>query len=268
MSTPVSPLVSTLLTFGDARQFREWPNYLELGFSREDIPDLIRLATDTTLHLADSESLAVWAPIHAWRVLGQLATIEAIEPLLPLLHDLDDSDWAGEELPQVYGMIGPAALAVLTHYLADAEHDVWARILAAHSIERIPAHHPRARSACIAALSQQLEQFRDNDPTLNGFLISYLLDLEAVEEAPLMERALAADCVDLSIAGDWEDVQVELGLKTERTTPRPRLHLIPPLLLPPTDTVKAKTIKEKSAAKAKAKRKQAKTSRKKNKHRK
>jgi hypothetical protein len=268
MSTPYSPPASSLLTFGDVRLFEEWPNYLELGFSHEHIPDLIRLATDTKLHLADSESAEVWAPVHAWRTLGQLAASEAVEPLLPLFHELDDSDWAGEELPEVYGMIGPAALPALTSYLADSGHEMWPRVMVGHSIERIAAHHPSARPACITALSQQLQQFRDTDPSLNAFLISYLLDLKAVEAAPLMEQAFAANSVDLSIAGDWEDIQVSLGLKAERTTPRPPLHLFPPLTLPAMPMTKAKTSKNTAAAKSKAKRKQAKASRKKNKQRK
>jgi hypothetical protein len=40
----------------------------------------------------------------------------------------------------------------------------------------------------------------------------------------VMERAFAADRVDISIPGDWEDVQVELGLIEERQTPRPQYH--------------------------------------------
>ncbi len=33
-----------------------------------------------------------------------------------------------------------------------------------------------------------------------------------------MEQAFAAGLVDESVAGDWEDVQIELGLKDERET--------------------------------------------------
>jgi hypothetical protein len=56
------------------------------------------------------------------------------------------------------------------------------------------------------------------------FIISSLLNLEAVEAAPVMERAFAADRVDISIPGDWEDAQIELGLMQERQTPRPQYH--------------------------------------------
>jgi hypothetical protein len=80
-----------------------------------------------------------------------------------------------------------------------------------------------ARDECVAALTRQLERSPETEPTLNGFVISYLLELEAVESAPQIERAFAADRVDLTVAGDWEDVQVRLGLKRTRESPRPRL---------------------------------------------
>ncbi len=268
MNTPYSPLVAELLTFGDARQFPAWPNYVERGFGHEHVPELIRLATDSKLHMADSDSLSIWAPVHAWRTIGQLAAVEAVEPLLALFHELDNSDWAAEELPEVYGMIGPAAIPALTRYLADAMHGLWPRITAARSFERIAAHYPSARPDCIVVLSHQLEGFANSDPELNAFLISYLLDLSAINAAPVMERAFAAKRVDLSVAGDWEDVQIALGLKATRETPRPRLHLFPPPLVPLVPTGKAKSSADKAAAKAKAKRKQAKASRKKNKQRK
>jgi len=59
--------VSKLLTLGDCRQMRQWPDYLALRIGPEHIPDLIRMIQDEELNQADSESLEVWAPVHAWR---------------------------------------------------------------------------------------------------------------------------------------------------------------------------------------------------------
>jgi Protein of unknown function (DUF1186) len=268
MSTSYSSPVSELLTFGDCRDFREWPNYLDLGLGPEHVPELIEMATDEELNWADSESLEVWAPVHAWRALGQLRAVSAVEPLLRLFHELDDSDWVGEELPQVYGMIGREAIPALARYLDDASHGLWPRVTAATSLERIAAGDPSARDECVSVLSRQLERFTENDPILNGFLISYLVTLRAVEAAPLMERAFAADRVDLSIPGDWEDVQVELGLKATRETPRTYGPLFPMLDAPERDESHQRANPEKAAAKKKkAKRKQARASRKKNRKR-
>ena len=208
--------VEVLLTLGDPRKLSDqWLDYSEYGIGSEHIPDLVQLATDSELHWANSESVEVWSSLHAWRALGQLRAEEAIEPLLNLFHELEEDDWAGEELPRVYGMIGAAAIPALTAYLADTSRDVSPRISAAHALAEIGMSHAEARDACVAAIAQQLERFRRNDRELNGFLVNYLIDLDATETAPLMKRAYAARRVDKMICGDWEDVQVALGLKSD-----------------------------------------------------
>ena len=82
--------------------------------------------------------------------------------------------------------------------------------------------HPASRVAAVAALAGVLGNFAEpgRDPALNGFLASELVHLRAVEAAPVMQRAFAAGMVDERVAGDWEDVQIELGLKEERDTPK------------------------------------------------
>ena len=211
--------VDALLTLGDLQEsHHQWLDYSEYGIGADHIPDLIQLATDSELHGADSESLEVWAPIHAWRALGQLRAEEAIAPLLNLFHELEEDgwgDWVGEELPRVFGLIGAAAIPALTAYLADTSRDVSPRISAAQALFDIAMSNAEAQEACVAAFTHQLEAFRKNDRELNGFLIWYLMDLHAIEAVPLIKRAYAARRVDKMVVGDWEDVQVELGLKSD-----------------------------------------------------
>jgi hypothetical protein len=216
--------VSDLLTLGDCREMRIWPDYLAMGIDSEHIPDLIRMVEDDELNRAHSDSLEVWAPAHAWRALGQLRAEAAVEPLIRLLYRIDEfhDDWVGEEVPDVFGMIGSAAIPALTDYLMELAHGLWARAAAAHGLAEIGKRHPEARDDCVAALTQVLEGFADHDPTLNGLVISFLVDLKGIEAAPVMERAFAADCVDISILGDWEDAQIELGLLAGRQTPPPQ----------------------------------------------
>lgn len=211
--------VDVLLTLGDPHELSwQWTDYSKYGIGAEHIPDLIQLVTDSELYRADSESLEVWAPIHAWRALGQLQAEEAIDPLLNLFHELEEDGWAewtGEELPRVFGLIGAAAIPALTAYLADTSRNISPRICAAQALFEIATSHAEARDACVAALTRQLEIFGKNDRELNGFLIGYLIDLHAVEAAPLMQRAFAARRVDKMVVGDWEDVQVALGLEPD-----------------------------------------------------
>lgn len=221
MSSTYTGPVAKLLTYGDCHDSRTWPDYAELGLTPAHISELIKMATDEKLLRAESDGLEVWAPIHAWRTLGELHSEEAIEPLLRLFHEHEHSDWVGEELPIVFGMIGPKALHALAHYLADDSHGTFARVTAAHGLERIGNAYPEANERCRLALTEQLERFQNNDPTLNGLLIGYLTDLKAAEALPVVKQAFDNDSVDLMVVGDLEDVEIEFQVRQHRSTPRP-----------------------------------------------
>jgi hypothetical protein len=214
------PPLAELFKLGEASRSHDWPDYLSIGLGPEHVPDLIRLAVDSELNQAPRDSSEVWVPVHAWRALGQLRAAEAVEPLTQLLPLIDEKmdDWVGEELPRVFALIGAPAVAPLGKYLSDGSHPEGARITAARGLSEIAARHPEVRSACVSLLAAQLKKFQENGKTLNGCIISDLVDLEAVEHASLMEQTFAAGRVDLFVGGDWEDTQIELGLKRERTT--------------------------------------------------
>ncbi len=193
-----------------------------LGLDRAHIPELIRMATDAELNGGPADSPIVYAPIHAWRALGHLRAEEAVVALLGLLRRIeeDQDDWVGEDLPKVLGEIGPAAIQPVTDYLADSSHGEWARVAAAKTIEMIAKSHPAIRADCVTRLCAQLVRCDEQPEILNTFLISPLLELKAVEALAEIERAFASGRVDESVNGDWEDAQIELGLKTTREHPR------------------------------------------------
>jgi hypothetical protein len=269
-----SPPVDGLLAYGDCRTMRDWPDYLRLGLTSEHVPELIRMATDDDLHFADSAGLEVWAPVHAWRALGQLRAEEAVQPLIGLLERFDDEiegdEYVLSDLPTVFGLLGQAAIPALTAYLQNDKHLDRSRITAAASLQSVAEHDPTVRDEVVAILKQQLEQFDVQDEGLNGFLISDLVDLKAAEALPAIEQAFAAGAVDEMIMGDWEDVQIAFGLKTERETPRRNYFqesFLPKLKEsdPPLDETKRLRLPDRrDAKKEKSKRKQAKKMRKKN----
>ncbi len=269
------PPVERLLTYGESDRITpdEWPDYRELGLGPEHVPDLIQMATDEALNEADAESTEVWAPLHAWRALGQLRAVEAVEPLLELFDRLEDDDWVHEELPVVFGLIGPRALPALAAYLADLSHTDSSRISASRSIEEIGKKWPDARGEALAMLEERLSRFEENKPDVNAFLVEALVELEAKEAAPLIERAFAEGYVDPMVMGDWEDVQIELGLKsTEEVAPKQGRKWSESLLPSPqaseTFTPASSQVTHKhKAAQKKAKSKMAKLSRKKNRRR-
>ncbi len=198
-----------------------WPNYVEeVGLTPEHVPELIRMMADEALNEAGEDSLEVWAPVHAWRSLGQLRAEEAVEPLLTTLFKNRDADWEREEIPCVLGLIGESAITPLTTYLAKRRHKEWTRISATESIERIAKSNPELKARCLEVLAHQLKDYVRGPRSLNGFLVSSIVELEGTDYAELMGEAYGAGRVDETICGTWPNVQIDMGLaKEEDFTP-------------------------------------------------
>ena len=289
MATTYASPVDKLLTYGSLENetSEEWPDYLALGLGPEDIPELIRMATDTSLMTEDTTIEEFFAPVHAFRALGQLHAEAASEPLLTLFDNYEDSEWIIEDLPIAYGMIGPAAIPALAAHVADRSKEEFSRSIASNGLVEIAKTHPEVRSEVISTISKQLESFDEQEPELNGSLIADLGHLKAVETLPLIERAFNADAVDEMIVG-LDDVLVDFGLKERKPWPEPVLAPVSPLrqvissamLLRHDEDEHEHTISEpvaapirvrishKSAASQKNKSKMAKQSRKKNRRKK
>ena len=204
-----------------------WPNYLDLGITSGHIPELLRILDEIEEFWPDVDvenAPESYAPIHAWRALGQLRAEQAIPKLIELIvwNEEEFSDWMMDDIPEVMGMIGPAAIPSLREYLLKSDKLEWASVTLAHGLAEIGHRHPEQHDACVDVLQSALALYETNSETVNAFLISYLADLKAVEAAPLVEKAYHADAVDLSVLGDFEDFQIQLGLLEERQTPPPR----------------------------------------------
>ena len=218
--TPYTAPVDQLLTIGEADLLtvEKWPDYLALGIGPEHIPDLLRMANDEELNNAESDSVEVWAPVHAVRALGQLRDESTIEPLLKLLTVYEDEGWVLEEMPGVFELIGPAAIPALSAYLADASHRIYTRGSASTALSTIAERYPEHRTVSIEAIARTLERFEENDPELNAFMIGDLARIKAVDTLPLIEKAFEAEKVDDFII-DLDYTLVRLGLKEPEEMP-------------------------------------------------
>ena len=102
-----------LLSLGEARPIdaSKWLAYrADVGLTDEHVSELTRVACDPVLNGAETDSKEVWAPVHAWRALGQLRAAAAVEPLLRYLARVEDDDSVSVDFPLVFGMIGYPAL--------------------------------------------------------------------------------------------------------------------------------------------------------------
>lgn len=200
--------VLALISLGEkAARTAQWPDYRGLGITVEHILELIRILDEIEEFWPEEpvDDPQVYAPIHAWRALGQLKAEQAIPHLIDLIiwNEEGDMDWIMEEVPDVIGMIGPVSIPALQELLLNLLKLEWAPITIAHCLTEVGQQHPQSRAACVKALETGLENYATNDENFNGFLISYLADLKAVESVSLVEQAYQADLVDLSVQGDF-----------------------------------------------------------------
>jgi len=201
---PYAPPLDKLLELGDPEEPGVDEELAALGLTQEDVPELIRMARDRALNTAPGDSQRVWGPLYALRALSHLDIGGVVSDLLPLF-DVDD-EWYGEELPEIVGGAGEAALEPLRAHMLDRTRWTHSRSRAATAIAEVGKQHPELRERAIQILSDALALGKKNDPAFNGFVVADLLDVDAVEALPAIRRAFEQDAVDESIAGDWGEV--------------------------------------------------------------
>jgi HEAT repeat protein len=190
--------------------------------SREDVPALIRVLEQTRdadwlQTLTDAgvdDDTAAFLRVTAWRTLADLEATDAVEPLVAYLGACDDSfdDWVSEELPDVFGKIGEAAIGPLLRLVADERGAQFVRSVAASGLSRIGQHHPQSRDSVVAGLTESLARGTAEEIHINTTLLVALVDLHAVEAAEAIERAFADNRLDAGMMGDWDDVRHKLGV--------------------------------------------------------
>ena len=208
--------------YGDPRRFPKWEtgdvDYpANLGLSAADVPELLAIAKEWAQERdwpEDENDMSAYAPVHAWRALAQLRAMEAVVLFLEMLDPLDATgdDWYLEDFPYAFGWIGSSAVPALASYLADDSHAVYTRVCVGHGLREVARRCADARDEVVKALCEALTEFARNDASLNAFLVTYLLEIEATEAAALIERAYAADRVDVAVVGNWNAVRRELGV--------------------------------------------------------
>ena len=227
--TATSTLADNLISCGDPRKTWNWPkrepDYVRrFDLDRSHVPallDIVRQWIDREDWPDDEDDMSWSAPVHAWRALAQLGAVEVIDLMLEMIGPMDTrhDDWYLEEFPDAFAMVGPPAYDRAVAYLDDSSHALFPRIGIAHAIANIAKSHPELRDRAVMDLSRRLADYENNEIEFNAFLISYLLDVQAREKADLIERAFAANRVDIQAIGNWNDVRRELGVEGRGLVP-------------------------------------------------
>ncbi len=153
-------------------------------------------------------------------------SLKAAECLLTLVKESKSNDIIyGSEYFNVFANYDASVIPLLKQIIeevADTEEfvsyfccDAW-RVL----IQDKPEYH----QDFVEFLVAQLQNHQQQDSEFNAFMLNYMIDYPelAVQYIDFIRKLFDSDSIFFGICGDLEDVEMELGLRTERATPKPK----------------------------------------------
>jgi hypothetical protein len=227
MTNTAAPLFERLIGAGDPRDFPDWRNQdgyyvAKCRVSADDVPGLIAIAekwmdpdwTNECVSRVGRED-AELLPVTAWRTLAELKNDAAVKPLVDILCALNDEcgEWASEELPHVFGKIGESTIEPLFGVISEESFPDVIRSNAVRGLRQVVDYHPYTRDRIVPILVDWMARAGSGHRDFNTDLMVELTELHAVEAAEPIERAFAADLLDVGVIGDWEEVRRILGVE-------------------------------------------------------
>lgn len=205
-----APPVAALLELGPPELYVEWPDYVAThGFTAEHVPELLRLLAVPELDDYPAESPRVWASLYVTRVLGQLRSAAAIEPLIEFSRRHHDDEWLNLEI--VFELIGPAAIDALVRWLRLPALSEYEHMTPVDALGRLARAHPTERARVSSELAAVLLQFDQRAPQLNALLCDALFALDATSHRVLVAQVLDSGRFDASVVDDLEALEAWAG---------------------------------------------------------
>lgn len=198
----------------------DWPDYTALGFGDEDVEGLLDIAADFYLSFEQSEEESA-ASIHAWRSLALRGDLALLPEFISLLIETDDigDEWFAEDFPRLVASIGMPALPDLLQALdqyPEYECIAIAVMDALHQLSKDPAEVEIIKGTLTRLLSDD-----DLSREGKGYAVASLIRLHGRDRIAEIKEAFERNRVDLTVLGDLEEVEIELGLRTKRSSPQP-----------------------------------------------
>lgn len=153
-----------------------------------------------------------WAVVHATYILGAMESPDALVPLLTALRwaDAFDCDWVTEDLPSIFGRLGPPAFEALRAVVQDPTAGPGARSIALASLGAIALARDYLREPA-TSLAASLLSDASQDLYLRQTAANVLVDLRAQGHRDLLvafgreERARHKEDAEYQgVFYDWE----------------------------------------------------------------
>jgi hypothetical protein len=224
--------VARLLIIRDAAVGQDpskWLNYKsDFGIGIEHEADLIRLATDGVLRATSRKEHKAWGPIHATRALGQMRSSRAVPALLHALRENIESSPTPQEIGYVLAAVGDLAMEILSDFLVSLPEAADVEIAIVLAMGEVASFEPSLKQVCIENVRSILrsrttistEASIDESSVVCSFAVAILLQMKAASCYREILEAHRLGIVDCTFCGDIEDVEIRLGMRTERTSPR------------------------------------------------
>jgi hypothetical protein len=162
---------------------------------------LLLLATD--LELLHEQAPECFAPLHALRLLGELGSVEIIEPLLrqfpvSLAHDEEElpQTWVSEAA-QIIGHLGAPAVEPLWRIVDDTGWNMAARSGALTALGYVTVVATETHDAIIAGIRERME--RSEDKVLTSHLAIALANMGVSDFYPELMAMYRAGKLDQDI---------------------------------------------------------------------
>jgi hypothetical protein len=175
--------------FADEADFLNWKKYT---------PALTRMALDKGLLNGWVTDKSSWAPWHAIHALGALQAWESA-PAIAELADLEN-DWLSDHLPHIWADMGVEVEPSLWMILEDPSASEKQRGLAAQSLHMMTEDNDMMENKVIKGFEKILGNTKTFNPTVNAYMIHFINQMEAVEDAwDVIKSAFEDERVDLNI---------------------------------------------------------------------
>jgi len=120
-----------------------------------------------------------WAVVHATYLLGIIGGKDTVPPLLSALRwaDAFDCDWITEDLPSIFGTIGPCALESLRQLVLDTTSGWGARTIAMQAMAAVTIDNPECSEEVFSTIAEVFFNPGDQqgtDQMAAGILVDFL----------------------------------------------------------------------------------------------
>lgn len=198
------------------------PDYEKFGFTKEDIPELLRLAIDIRYEdFYDYEEYEkeidrfFYATIYAVEILGRLQAIEAIKPILEKLYENEDNDFLIESMPNFFGDMGVNAIEILKEHIRSRDE---VQLILFEVFKHILEKHPEEEDLISSFLIDYLNTTKSDSLHITFGLLA-LVDCSGAKHIEFIREIFKTKDIDYSIFGDIESIEIRLGLREKRDTP-------------------------------------------------